>query len=163
MIARGIGDSTRLGIMGMGFDAYRALYALTLTDRFKAASVDVPLYDLVALYDGAGAGAHVFDDLIGGSPTEKPDEYARISPANHADRLRTPTLVAYPPDTPGTPTASQGRALARALRKNGTPVEVIAYTPSPASDPWGARTLDTLVRRNLEWFRRWIPTRPPDP
>jgi dipeptidyl aminopeptidase/acylaminoacyl peptidase len=151
MVVRGIADSVRLGIMGTGYDSYRTIFALTQTDRFKAASVDNPLYDLIKLY-GAGAGS-ILDVLVGGSPTTKPDEYARISPANFPERLRVPTLISYNDDGGS---LQQGAALEAALRKNGTPVDVILYHPTPGERAWGPKALATLVRRNLEWFERWV-------
>ena len=159
LIRRGIADSSRVGIMGTGYDAYRALFALTQSDRFRAASVDGPLYDLVDLYKQLGPGATLMDALIGGSPSSLPDEYARISPANFADRLRTPLLISYSSLTSGPAAlqASQGRVLEGVLRRNGVPVDVVVYDATPGLQTWGPRALATLVTRNVDWFHRWIP------
>jgi dipeptidyl aminopeptidase/acylaminoacyl peptidase len=159
MIARGIADSARLGIMGTGFDAYRALFALTQSDRFRAASIDGPLFDLVGLYEGMRPDTLFVIDLIGGSPAATPNEYARISPANFVDRLRTPTLISYADVADGPPRlqAKQGRLLEAALRRNGVPVEVIPYARTEGVAGWSPRALAALIARNLAWFQRWVP------
>ena len=160
MIQRGIADSARLGILGTGYDAYRALFALTQLPYFKAASLDGPLYDLVGLYAAMGTDTWLMDLLIGGSPKDLPDEYARISPANFAERLRTPTLVSYMSVSTGVQglQAQQSRQTADALRRNRVPVEVVPYGPTPGVPGWGPMALATLITRNLAWFQRWIPT-----
>jgi dipeptidyl aminopeptidase/acylaminoacyl peptidase len=156
LIALGIADSTRIGIIGTGYDAYRATLAITQTDRFRAAVIDNPLYDLVELHRSGGQStAALLEQLIGGSPSTRPDEYAHISPANFADRLRTPTLVS---ECTGCGFPAQGQLLASALRRNNTPVDTITYGITPSEIAWGPRILLALVRRNLEWFERWIPT-----
>src|SRR5258706_10064306 len=50
MIARGIADPDRLGVMGASYGGYMTNWIVTQTPRFKAASADASISDLVDLY-----------------------------------------------------------------------------------------------------------------
>ncbi|MGI8497296.1 MAG: alpha/beta hydrolase family protein [Gemmatimonadaceae bacterium] len=160
MIQRGIADSTRLGIMGSGFDGYRALLAITRTKKFKAASVDNALFDLVALHadlsspGAVGPPATAIASLIGGTPQSAADEYARISPANFVDSLRTPVLITHYTQFPYN--NNQAEQLERAVKQHGMVAERFPYTPSSPFGTMDPKTLEEAVARNAEWFVRWM-------
>jgi dipeptidyl aminopeptidase/acylaminoacyl peptidase len=50
IVARGVADPERLGVLGIFVDAYRAAFATSQTTRFKAAVLAFPIFDLVSWY-----------------------------------------------------------------------------------------------------------------
>ena len=156
VVARGDVDTARIGIMGTGYDSHRALLAVARTRRFKALSVDSPMYDLIRLRADIGGDSALIDRPVGGTPTDKREEWARISPSTYADSIHTPTLITMDEGSPyASAVAKQRDALRQALVKNGVAVEVLPFTTPAGLYP--PKTLALLVQRNLDWFKRWIP------
>ena len=154
MIAQGIADPNRLGIMGTGFDAYRAVFTITQTDRFKAASVGQLFgFNLVSWYGQLGDSVGLGDLFLGGPPWRVPQNYERISPINFAAALKTPTLVFHTEQPPWV--VPQSMELRTALKKNNVPVEYLPYPIKgfAISEP---RSLAEVVQKNVDWFDRWI-------
>jgi dipeptidyl aminopeptidase/acylaminoacyl peptidase len=50
---------------------------------------------------------------------------------------------------------SQGRELYNALRRQGVTVEMDIY-PRQGHGPTEPRIIMDIIRRNLEWFDRWV-------
>src|SRR5260370_14576121 len=61
MIAEGIADSGRLGVMGASYGGYMTDWIVTQTGRFKAASTAASVSDLVNLYYLSDAGDFIVD------------------------------------------------------------------------------------------------------
>lgn len=68
--------------------------------------------------------------------------------------VKTPTLIQHGDSDLRVP-LSQGRELYNALRRQGTPVEMVIY-PRQGHWPTEPRLLIDVRRRVVEWFERWI-------
>ena len=78
LIARGIADPDRLGVMGASYGGFMTNWIVTQTSRFKAASAGASIADLNDLYyltDGGELMAEYFK-----RPWENPDGYREHSP-----------------------------------------------------------------------------------
>jgi dipeptidyl aminopeptidase/acylaminoacyl peptidase len=155
LIALGIADPDRLGIMGLGFDGYRTAFTITQTNRFKAAAVgQVFGFDLVSWYGQSDYYQGFLERMIGGPPWKVPESYARLSPINFAGNLKTPTLV-FHFDLPSMNwIVGQSQELYTSLKKNNVPAEYVIYS-SDGNDLKPKVTSD-LIQRNVDWFSRWI-------
>ncbi len=151
LIKEGIADPKRLAIIATGtYDAYRSVYGLTQTSRYRAAVLTVPVVDLVHVY--ALAGGAVSARYLGGSPLAEPAKFDPINPIRHASAIKTPTLI-FKVSAP--PFEAQADLLAAALRENKVPVEV-----KPASERFSepsrvSETRDAIVA-TLKWLRTYL-------
>jgi dipeptidyl aminopeptidase/acylaminoacyl peptidase len=153
VIAKGIADAERIGIMGIYVDGYRAAFALTQTERFKAAVICLPIFNIVSWYGQLGPDANYADRYFGGPPWQIPQSYEKINPVNYAGKIRTPTLL-FSLEQPSFPPVQQAREMYTALKRNNVPMEYVVY-PSPGIFI-GPKAHADLLRRNNAWFARWL-------
>ncbi len=103
LVEAGVADEARLGIGGWSHGGFFAAWAVTQTDRFKAAVVGAGVIDWPLL---AATGEHSrFEAALGGRDN---------SPITHAHRIRTPVLILHGEGDTNVP-LSQAELLHRAL------------------------------------------------
>ena len=152
MIARGIADPDRLGVMGASYGGYMTSWIVTQTGRFKAASTGASLNDLTDEYYLSDGGEFMADYFK--RPWENAEGYAAHSPLTFADRVTTPLLIQHGERDQRVPIAGAWKFY-RALKARGKTVEFDIY-------PRGGHVLfepmleREQMRRNLEWFQRWL-------
>jgi dipeptidyl aminopeptidase/acylaminoacyl peptidase len=154
LVASGVADSSRMGVLGASYGGFMTNWIVTQTHRFKAASTGASISDLEDMYlipDGGDLMVEYFD-----YPWKNRDSYVAHSPLTFADRVATPLLIQHGERDPRVPLVSAQKFF-RALKGMGKVVEFDLY-------PGGGHVLYEPVqqresmRRNLEWFQRWIPT-----
>ena len=157
LIASGIADPDRLGIMGIGFDGYRTAFAISQSNRFKAASIgQVMGFDLASWYGQADSYQDFLEVKLGGPPWKVPENYARISPWTFAGNIKTPTLVFHLEIPSMSWSLGQSQELYTVLRKNNVPVEYAIY--SLINNDLRPKSMGDIMQRNLDWFEKWIKT-----
>jgi dipeptidyl aminopeptidase/acylaminoacyl peptidase len=152
LVARGIADRDRLGVMGASYGGYMTTWIVTQTDRFKAASAGASLTDLADIYylsDGGGFIVEYFK-----RPWENRESYAAHSPLTHAARVSTPLLLQHGERDPRVPISGAWKFY-RALQALGKTVEFDIY-PRGGHVLYEPMLQREQMRRNLEWFQRWI-------
>jgi len=155
LIAQGIADPDRLGVMGASYGGYMTNWIVTQTGRFKAASAGASLSDLSDTYYLSEGGEFMVGYFK--RPWENRESYAAHSPLTFADRVTTPLLIQHGEADPRVPIAGAWK-LYRTLKAMGKTVELEVY-------PRGGHVLREpmqqreQMRRNVEWFTRWIPIR----
>jgi dipeptidyl aminopeptidase/acylaminoacyl peptidase len=153
LVAQGVADRDRLGVMGASYGGYMTNWIVTQTGRFKAASAGASLSDLSDTFYLSDGGEFMIDYFQ--RPWENRDGYASHSPLTFADRVTTPLLIQHGEADPRVPIAGAWK-LYRTLKAQGKTVELEIY-------PRGGHVLREpmqereQMRRNVEWFRRWIP------
>jgi dipeptidyl aminopeptidase/acylaminoacyl peptidase len=151
LIARGLVDPSRLFLYGWSYGGYLANWAVTHTDRLRAAVSGAGVADLRMQYSISDARRWRFD-YFRGSPFAGHEElYARQSPVTYARQARVPTLFLHGEKDERCPPA-QGFMMYRALRDNGVETEMVLYPREPHVfvEP---RHLIDRARRVGEWFR----------
>src|SRR2546430_13960048 len=93
MIAQGLADPERLGVMGASYGGYMTSWIVTQTARFKAASTGASLNDLVVEYFLSDAGEFMAGYFK--RPWENRESYTAHSPLTFADRVTTPLLIQH--------------------------------------------------------------------
>src|SRR6185503_6605441 len=93
LVARGIADPDRLGLMGWSYGGYLTASTITQTNRFKAASIGAPASDWTSYYGQSDGPRETFRAYFGGTPWQVPDNYARHSPRAKLNAIRTPSLL----------------------------------------------------------------------
>jgi len=152
LIAQGIADPERLGIMGASYGGYMTNWAITQTNRFKAASAGASIADLADQYflsDGGEVMAEYFK-----KPWEARESYAAHSPLTFADRVTTPLLIQHGERDMRVPVANAWKFY-RALKNQGKVVELDIH-PRSSHVFYEPMQEYQAMKRNLEWFQRWI-------
>ena len=152
-VARGIADPDRIGIAGLSYGGFMAGWAITQTDRFRAAVAHsvVADYRSLALTSEVAAWA---EGILGGSWDAAGGPYHDRSPVVHARRARTPTLVIAGELDRCTP-LSQGEALFGALAAAGCETELLVL-PGEGHVPVSRRYALEAIRGTQAWFDRYL-------
>ena len=130
LIAEGIADPKRIGIMGGSYGGYATLAGVTFTPDLYAAAVDyVGPSSLITRLENIPpyweAGRQLFYQRMGDPTTpEGKAQLERQSPINHATKIKTPLLVVQGQNDPRV-TKREADAIVIALRDRGFPVEYI--------------------------------------
>ncbi len=156
LIDEGIADPQRLGVMGWSYGGYLTSWAITQTDRFKAASTGAGVSNLVSAYGQTDIPAFV-ERYFGGLPWAERERYAKHSPVTFAGKIKTPTLIQHGEKDERVPLA-QSQELYAALKRNGVPVEFVVY-PRQGHNPTEPQLQVDVLSRNVEWFNRWLKKR----
>lgn len=130
LVAQGIADPKRVGIMGGSYGGYATLAGVAFTpDVYAAAVAIVGPSNLITLLESIPpyweAGRIMFHERMG-NPTkaEGQAQLKRQSPLNSAEKIRTPLLVAQGQNDPRVKKA-ESEQIVIALRDRGFPVEYI--------------------------------------
>jgi dipeptidyl aminopeptidase/acylaminoacyl peptidase len=152
LIAKGIADPDRLGVMGASYGGYMTNWIVTQTGRFKAASSAASLSDLADQYflsDGGEVMAEYFK-----RPWEARESYFAHSPLSFAGNVTTPLLIQHGERDLRVPIANAWKFY-RALKNLGKTVEFDIY-PNSSHLYYQPMLERESMTRNLEWFLRWI-------
>lgn len=149
LIARGVADPNRLGIGGWSYGGYMAEWAITQTDRFKAAVSGAGMADLVSEF-GTEAGP-AYDHWFWGWPYERPEGFLNHSPFLYLKKAKTPTLILQgQADT--TDPLGQSQELYRGLKHYGVKAELVEYPREPHGPREEKHNLDVL-NRIVGWYQ----------
>jgi dipeptidyl aminopeptidase/acylaminoacyl peptidase len=154
LVDQGIADPDRLGVMGWSYGGYLSAWIIAHTGRFKAASIGACSTDWVSWYAPSIANKEsapeVMWEYFGGAPWDRLDVYNRHSTRAFLKNVRTPSLVLH-----GEQDIDSGPEVYVALRDLNVPVSYVTYPREGhgISEPVHQRD---LMRRNLEWFEKWI-------
>jgi dipeptidyl aminopeptidase/acylaminoacyl peptidase len=142
-------DSNRLGITGWSYGGYMTMWALTQTNRFKAAMAGAGLSNWQSYY-----GQNLIDQwmipFFGKSVYDDPEVYARSSPINFIKKVKTPTLILVG-DSDGEVPAPQSYEFWHALKALGVETQFVVYEHEGHlfANPKHQRD---VIARTLAWF-----------
>lgn len=98
LIADGIADPNRIGIVGASYGGYAALMGIVKTPDFYKCSISVNgvanVYDLVKDHRAFWQGYNIVDEQIGNDNSN----LKTISPVNHAEKIKAPVLLIHGTD-----------------------------------------------------------------
>jgi len=150
LIARGIADADRLGVMGWSYGGYLTASIVTQTNRFKAASIGAPAVDWITYYGQSHGPKEVLWTYFGGTPWEVPQSYNRHSPRAKLKHVRTPCLLQV-----GALDINHNAEIYRALADNHVEAVYTLYPREGHGFVEPAHVRD-VMERNLNWFLRWL-------
>jgi dipeptidyl aminopeptidase/acylaminoacyl peptidase len=152
MVRRKVADPARLGIYGWSYGGYMAEWAITQTDRFKAAVSGAGLADLATEF-GTESSA-LYDEWFYGTPYENLANFQKSSPITYIKNARTPTLILQG-EADTTDPISQSQMLYRGLKRYNVPVEFVVYPREPHGLREEKHILDRYAR-TLGWFEKYL-------
>jgi len=156
LVARGIADPDRLGVMGWSAGGHLTNKLVTVTDRFKAASSAAGVANWTSMFAETDARAERVV-WFGGTPWQKDAPIERLwsnSPIKDAARVRTPTLLVAGQDDARVP-LPQAIEMFRALKANGVPTKLF-IAPREAHQWGGLRHQLFKANVELEWFEHYV-------
>ena len=147
-------DEERLGILGGSYGGFMTSWAVSHTDRFKAACSERSVNNFV-LEGGSGDIGFAFKGIVGEYWFRAPDAYLQISPSNYAENITTPLLILHSEEDLRCP-LGHGEDLFAILRVLKRDVELVIF---PAEGHNLSRSGSPLHREMrfeaiLDWFER---------
>lgn len=156
-IEMGFADPERLGVGGASYGGFSTLWAITHTDRFKAAVAMRPVSMLQSFFGSSDVGWNFGATEMGAEPWEDPAVYERLSPAIYLDRVTTPLRLIAGTGDLRTPAEQAEQAFVR-LRKLGREVDMVLFHGEPHAVRVHGRPWNRVrhMRAVLEWFDRHL-------
>ena len=153
LVAKGVADPDRLGVMGWSYGGYMTSWVITQTKRFKAASVGAGVTNLMS-FTGTTDIPSFIPDYFGGEHWDAFDTWRKHSAMFNIKGVTTPTLIQHGEADVRVP-ISQGYELYNALKRQSVPAKMVVYPRQPHGIQEPKLMLDAMSR-NVEWFDRWV-------
>ena len=153
LIQRGLVEANRVGIMGWSYGGFMTAWAVTQTNRFKAALMGAGVCDFHSFH----AQTNIPDwdrRFIGADMLEHPEAYRERSAITYAARVTTPTLIVHGEKDECVP-VNQAYAFHRALKERGVPTELVVY-PHEGHGPREKNHLRDLEERLVRWCKQYV-------
>lgn len=144
-------DANRVGVMGGSYGAtMTAWLAAHHGDRFRTAIAERGMYAIDSLVATSDHGWDLADEL-------DPSVWHTYSPLTYADRITVPTLVIHSEQDLVCP-LEQGQRLFFALKRAGTPVELVIFPGEGHELSRSGRPSHRVARFDviLEWLTRHL-------
>ncbi|MBE0566023.1 MAG: S9 family peptidase [Krumholzibacteria bacterium] len=156
LVAEGIADKDRVGVMGGSYGGYATNWLVTrYSDRFKAGVGFVGVSDLVSkrfLTDIPYEDEYVH---MGAPVRETWDLMRERSPVFHAENCRTPLLLLHGDSDPRVH-PSQSQELYRALKMAGHPSVRLVYYPGEGHGNAKRFGREDALHRTMAWFDHYL-------
>ena len=146
-------DDTRLGLTGGSYGGFMSMWAVTQTQRFKAAVAGAGISDWISYYGENGIDEWMLP-YFGKSAYDDPAVYQRSSAINYIRNVRTPTFAWVGERDVECP-APQTTEFWHALKTLGVPTSIMIYPGEGHGLRDPAHTMDAL-ERTLAWFDKYL-------
>jgi dipeptidyl aminopeptidase/acylaminoacyl peptidase len=146
-------DPGRIGIAGWSYGGYMTMWAVTQTNRFKAAVAGAGIVNWQSYY-GQNRIDRWMVPFFGASVYDDPEVYSRSSPITHIRNVKTPTLVLHGDRDSEVPTP-QGYEFWHALKTLGVPTALVIYENEGHAVSGRDHQRD-IERRVVGWFDQYL-------
>jgi dipeptidyl aminopeptidase/acylaminoacyl peptidase len=126
LIAQGLVDSTKMGVLGWSAGGHWSNWILTHTNRFKAISSGAGTSNWISMYAQSDVQRNRQFYLGNKLPYDDFDAYWNQSPIKYIKNAKTPTMIHVVEGDPRVP-SPQSVELHMALKKLGVPTELFMY------------------------------------
>jgi dipeptidyl aminopeptidase/acylaminoacyl peptidase len=147
-------DPQRVGITGWSYGGFMTMFAVTQTNRFKAAVAGAGLSNWQSYY-GENSIDQWMIPYFGASVYDDPAVYAKSSAINYIKQAHTPTLVVVG-DRDGECPAPQSYEFWHALRDEHVPTQLVVY-PNEGHGFVNPEHRRDVMDRAVEWFAKYMP------
>ncbi|AXC14173.1 tolB protein [Acidisarcina polymorpha] len=147
-------DPERVGITGWSYGGFMTMFAVTQTNRFRAAVAGAGISNWQSYY-GQNSIDQWMTPFMGASVYDDPGVYAKMSAINFIHNVKTPTLAVVG-DRDGECPAPQSFEFWHALKAQHVPAQLVVY-PNEGHhfvDPEHQRD---VIARALAWFQKYMP------
>ena len=154
MIRSGYMDRQRVGITGWSYGGYISSWAITQTNRFKAAVIGAPVTNRHSMYGTSDIGFTFAEKHSGGNPWDNPIKLLDRSAINYAYRIETPVLLIHGEKDYRCP-ISQSEELFTAIKRQGKTAVMVRYPDEPHNFKQ-LRHLEDRYLRTISWFNHYL-------
>lgn len=151
--AAGIADPARLGFGGWSYGGFLTAWAVTQTNRFKAAVMGAGIANWLSFH--GRSYLQTWDQIyLQADDPYRSEAYRQWSPIYGVDRVQTPTLIVHGEQDGDVP-VGQSYEFHRALLERGIETELVVYPREPHGlhEPEHQRDLWTRI---AGWFERHL-------
>jgi dipeptidyl aminopeptidase/acylaminoacyl peptidase len=152
-IQQGIADPEKLAVMGWSYGGYMTNWVVTQTGRFKAAASGAGLSNLISMW-GTNDIPSTLDDYFEGPWWERTNEYLRMSPLTHVDKVTTPLLILHGEQDIRVP-LGQGTEMYYSVKRKGVPAEMVVYPRMPHG-PQEPKFMLDIMKRHIDWVAKYL-------
>lgn len=157
MVKRGLADPKKLGVTGGSGGGILTNWIVTQTDRFAAAVSQRSIADWSSFFYTADFTLYR-PTWFHGAPWQFPQDFARLSPITHVDKVTTPLMLIEGEADYRTPPASGGEQMFRALKYMKKPTVMVRFPGeshelSRSGQPW--HRIERL-RHITAWFDKYL-------
>ena len=153
VIDMGVAHPDSLLLMGWSYGGYMTSFAVTQTDRFRAASMGAGLPNLVSMATTTDIGDYLVGHL-GGEYFDDYETYEKHSAIYHIKNVTTPTQVIHGALDLRVP-FTQGQEFYNSLVRLGVDTEMVVYPRTPHG-PREPKFLMDVSERILVWFNKYL-------
>ena len=146
-------DADRVGLTGWSYGGFMSMFAVTQTQRFKAAVAGAGISDWLSYY-GENSIDQWMTPYFGASVYDDPAVYAKASAITYIKQVKTPTLVVVG-DRDGECPAPQSFEFWHALKAEHVPTQLVVYPDEGHAFADPAHRRDVTYRA-VEWFTRYL-------
>jgi dipeptidyl aminopeptidase/acylaminoacyl peptidase len=146
-------DEHRIGITGGSYGGFMTMWAVTQTQRFRAAVAVAGISNWQSYYGQNGIDQWMIP-FFGASVYDDPAVYAKSSPINFIKNVKTPTLVLVGEHDVECP-VPQSYEFWRALKRHGVPAELVVY-PGEGHGFYQAQHRRDYIERTMAWFAKYL-------
>jgi dipeptidyl aminopeptidase/acylaminoacyl peptidase len=146
-------DEHRLGIGGWSYGGYMTMWAVTQTQRFRAAVAGAGIANWQS-YVGENDIDQWLIPYFGATVYDDPAIYARSSPITFIKNVKTPTLILVG-DRDGECPAPQSYEFWHALKTLGAKNQFVVYANEGHSIGQPEHRRD-ILKRTVEWFNEYL-------
>lgn len=149
VIAMGVADPTRLGVMGWSYGGFMTSWIITQTQRFKAASVGAAVTNLES-FNGTTDIPDFIPDYFGGQAWDNEKSYRTHGSMTAVKNVKTPALIQHCEGDARVP-IGQGYEFFNALKHLNVETRMLIL-PRQAHSPTEPKALLKVMKTNLDWF-----------
>ena len=146
-------DGGKMTAAGGSYGGYMIDWILGHTQRFKALISHDGVYNLSSEF---GASEELWFPMweYGGTPWDKPENYAKWSPNNYVQDFHTPTLVIHGEQDFRVP-LNQGLELFTALQMQKVPSKLLVF---PDEGHWVLKPQNSILwyKTFIDWMDSWV-------
>lgn len=170
VIALGIADPDRIGVMGQSFGGYSVLALLSQTKRFRAGVAVAGLSDIASNYETFDPTARGYPGIeheksdnwaeagqfgMTAPPWVDPEAYTRVSPLSYVSKVDTPLLIIHgDDDIRGGP--SQAERFFYALYGQGKTAQLVRYGGESHGLEQSPANIRDIHARMMRWFDTYL-------
>lgn len=149
LVKEKVADPSRLGIGGWSYGGFMTSWAITHTDRFKAAMVGAAVTDLYGMSTTTDIAPNFLTEFFGNFVGDR-QLYDEHSPMRWIEHCHTPALVLHGDADERVPTF-QGEEFYKALQLLGVESQMVRYPREPHIFAEREHEIDSL-QRIVDWF-----------
>ena len=153
LIEMGDIDPDKLAIMGGSYGGFMTFWAITQTDRFKAAIAHAAISDWFSFFGQTDIPNYLEFGFMG-RPWLSKKVYEKYSPIEYVTNVKTPLLITHGEEDRRVP-ISQSEQYYVSLKKLGVDVQFVKYPREGHGIGEPAHRID-VMNRQLSWLKKYL-------